>query len=75
MLKECCPLKDTNIVEGINKDMVVKVDSKMKGELSKILEEYGDIFPEKLLFGQPTWHVVDHDIEVVLNSIPRTKPI
>ena len=62
MLKESGPIKDTKTVDDIKKDLV------LKGELSKIVEEYGDIFPEKLPCGPPPKGVVDHEIEVVPGS-------
>ena len=73
MLKESGPVKDTKTVEDIKKDMVKKADPKVKGELSKILEEYGDIFPEKLPYGPPPRRVFDHEIEVVPGSTPPHK--
>ena len=53
MLKELGPMKDTETVEGIKKEMVKKADPKVKRELSRILEEYGDIFPKKLPYWPP----------------------
>ena len=50
MLKESGLVKHTKTVEDMKKDMVAKAYPKVKGELSKILEE---IFPEKLSFGPP----------------------
>ena len=73
MLKESGPIKDTKTVEDMRKDMLKKADPKVKGELSKILEEYGDIFPEKLPYGPPPQCVIDHEIEVVLGSTPPHK--
>ena len=73
MLKRSTPRKDIKAVEDTKKDMVAKVDPKVKGELSKILEEYGNIFLEKLPYGPPPWCVVDHEIEVVLGSTPLHK--
>ena len=49
MLKEPGLVKDTKTVEDIKKDMVVKTDP--KGELSSILDEYGDIFLESCAMG------------------------
>ena len=68
MWKESGPVKDTRKVEDIKKEMVKKADPKVKGELSNILEEYGDIFPEKLPYGPPPRRVIDHEIEVVPGS-------
>ena len=73
MLKKSCPAKDTKAVDNIKKGMVAKVDPKVKGELSQILEGYGDIFLEKLPYGPPPWRVVDHTINVVLESTPPHK--
>ena len=61
------------MIEDIKKNMVIKVDPKVKGELSRISEEYRDIFLEKLPYGPPPRCVVDHDIEVVTRSTHHTK--
>ena len=53
MLKESGPAKDTITVKDTMKDMVEKADRAVRGELSQILEEYGDVFPEKLPYGPP----------------------
>ena len=44
MLKESSPAKDTTIVKDTMKEMVEKVDCVVRGELSRVLDEYGDIF-------------------------------
>ena len=71
-MKESGPIKETKTVQDIKKEIVEKVEPKVKGELSKILEEYGDIFPEKLPYGPPLWHV-DYKTEVVSGSTPPHK--
>ena len=58
--------------EGHKEGCGGKGGSKGKGELSNIVE-YGDIFPEKLLYGPPPWCVVDHKIEVILGPSPPHK--
>ena len=73
MLKESGPVKDTKTEEDIKKDMVKKADPNVRGELSKILEGYGDIFSEKLPYGSPPRRVIDHNIEVVPGSTPPHK--
>ena len=70
MLKESGPSKDTTTVKDTMKDMVEKADCAVGGELSKILEEYGDVFPEKLPYGPPPRRMIDHEIEVVPGSEP-----
>ena len=67
MLKESGPAKDTM------KEMVEKADRAVRGELSGILEEYGDVFPEKLPYGPPPKRMIDHEIEVVPGSEPPHK--
>ena len=44
MLKESGPAKDTVTVKDTMKDMVEKADRAVRGELSQILAEYGDVF-------------------------------
>ena len=73
MLKESGLINDIKTVEYIKKDMVAKEDPKVKGELSRILVEYVDIFLEKLSYGPPPRRVVDHEIEVVRGSTPPHK--
>ena len=73
MLKESGPAKDTTTVNDTMKEMVAKADRAVKGELSRVLEEYGDIFPEKLPYGPPPKRLIDHEIEVVPGSEPPHK--
>ena len=73
MLKESGPAKDTTTVKDTMKDMVEKADRAVRGELSRILEEYGDVFPEKLPYGPPPKRMIDHEIEVVPGSEPPHK--
>ena len=68
MLKESRPTKDTTIVKDTMKEIVEKVDRVVRGELFRVLKEYGDIFPEKLSYGPPLKKMIDHEIEVVLGS-------
>ena len=73
ILNESGPLKNTQTLEDIQKEIVAKADRKVKGELSRILAEYGDVFPEKLPYGPPPRCVVDYEIEVVPGSYPPHK--
>ena len=73
MLKESGPAKDTTTVKDTMKEMVEKADRAVRGELSGILEEYGDVFPEKLPYGPPPKRMIDHEIEVVPGSEPPHK--
>ena len=73
MLKESGPTKDTTTVKDTMKDMVEKADRAVRGELSRILEDYGDVFPEKLPYGPPPRRMIDHEIEVVPGSEPLHK--
>ena len=73
MLKESGPTKDTVTVKDTMKHMVEKADRAVRGELSKLLEEYGDVFPEKLPYGPPPKRMLDHEIEVVPGAEPPHK--
>ena len=73
MLKESGPAKDTTIAKDTMKDMVEKADHAVRRELSRVLEEYGDIFLEKLPYGPPLRRMTDHEIEVVPGQNHRTK--
>ena len=73
MLKESGPTKDTTTVKDTMKDMVEKADRAVRGELSRVLEEYGDIFLEKLPYGPLPRRMIDHEIEVVSGSEPPHK--
>ena len=53
MLKESRPTKDTTIVKEVMKDIVDKTTPVVGRESSKMLEQYGDIFPEKLPYRPP----------------------
>ena len=75
MLKESVLVKDYKMVEGIKKDMLAKVDPNMNVELFKILEEYGNIFLQKLPYEPLACYVVNHEIELVLRStLPHKNP-
>ena len=41
-----------------------KADHEVRGELSRVLEEYGNIFLEKLPYGPPPRRIIDHETEV-----------
>ena len=73
MLKESGPAKDKITVKETMKDMVEKADRAVRGELSKVLEEYGDVFPENLPYGPPPRRMLDHEIEVVPGAEPPHK--
>ena len=73
MLKESSPTKNTAIVKDTMKEMVEKVDCEVRGELSRVLDEYGDIFLDKLPCGPPLRRMINHEIEVVLGSEPPHK--
>ena len=73
MLKESGPAKDTGNVKDTMKEMVEKADRAVRGELSQILEEYGDVFPENLPYGPPPRRMIDHEIEVVPGAEPPHK--
>ena len=47
------------------KEIVDKADRVVRGELPKVLEEYGDIFPETLPYGPPLRRMITHEIQVV----------
>ena len=73
MLKEPSPTKDTSTVKDTVKEMVEKAGCAVRGELSRLLEEYGDIFLGKLPYGPPPRRMIDHEIEVVPGSEPPHK--
>ena len=51
--------------------MVAKADCVVKGKLPRVLEEYWDIFPKKLLYGPPPRRMIDNEIKVAARSEPR----
>ena len=74
MLKKSGLAEDTTRVKETVKDMVDKADSVVgKGELSRMLEEYKNVFLENLPYGPPLKKVIDHEIDVVVGSKPRHK--
>ena len=73
MLKESGLVKDTTTVKDTMKDMVENADLTVRGELSKILEDNGDVFPEKLPHGPPPRRMINHEIEMVPWSKPPHK--
>lgn len=73
MLKESCPVKDTKTVDEVMRELVNKAEPEVKRDLSRILEDYRDIFPENFPYRSPPHGVIDHKINVVPGSIPPHK--
>ena len=52
---------------------VQEANSAVRDELKGILEEYKDVFPDKLPYGPPPKRIVDHEIETAPGEAPPHK--
>ena len=64
------PHKGYYTVKDTMKEMVEKVDCAIRGKLSQVLEDYGDIFPKILPYAPPPKKMINHEIKVA----PRFDP-
>ena len=64
--------KDVPVVEVI-KQKIQEVDPVVRARLQGILEDYRDVFPDKLPYGPPPKRLVNHEIETVLREAPPHK--
>ena len=73
VMKETGPINiGITIGEQIQK-IVQQTDTAVQGELKGLLEEYKNIFLDKLPYGPPLKRVVDHEIETTAGETPPHK--
>ena len=71
--KETGPVTKEVPVEEVIWAKVTEADPAVRERLQETLEEYRDIFPDKLPYGPPPKRVIDHEIETILGSAPPHK--
>ena len=72
--KETGPKKDFPSTEEIFQQVIAKAQEECQGELRNIIEEYKDVFPEKLPKGRPPRREIEHSIELETGTQPPNKP-
>ena len=71
--KETGPVvKEVSITDTI-RSKVAEADAAVREQLQATLEEYRDVFPDKLPYGPPPRRVVDHEIETTPGAAPPHK--
>ena len=73
MMKETGPVKIEIPIEEVIHAKVQEADSVVREELKGILEEYKEVFPDKLPYGLPPKRIVDHEIETAPGEAPPHK--
>jgi hypothetical protein len=71
--KEPRPIKKEIPVAEVITQKVQEVDEDVRESLKKVLEDYEEIFPDKLPYGPPPKRVLDHEIETTPGATPPHK--
>ena len=73
LMKETGPVKEDVPIEEVIHKTVQEADADVREELKGILEEYKEVFPDKLPYGPPPKRVMDHEIETTPGATPPHK--
>ena len=73
MMKETGPVKTEIPIEEVIHAKVQEADAAVRDELKGILEEYKEVFLDKLPYGPPPKRIVDHEIEMAPGEAPPHK--
>ena len=71
--KETGPVKVDLPVTEVMKTKVSEVDPSVQQQLKATLEEFKDVFPDKLPYGPPPKRQIDHEIDTVPGKAPPHK--
>ena len=71
--KETGPVTKEIPVEEVIRTKVETADPAIREKLKETLEEYRDIFPDKLPYGRPPKRVIKHEIETTSGATPPHK--
>ena len=75
-MKETGPKKADVSIQEVIKAKVQEAEADVWEELKGILEEYKEVFPDKLPYGPPPKRIIDHEIEIAPRRNTSTqKPI
>lgn len=74
MSKQRGPRKEFATVHEVRKKVLEGIRPECRSELSKIFQEYADVFPEKLPRGKPADREVTHEIRIEEGSKPQSRP-
>ena len=73
LMKETGPVKTEVPIEEVIKKKVQEADPAVQEELKGILEEYKEVFLDKLPYGPPPKRIVDHEIDTAPGETPPHK--
>ena len=73
ILMEKGPVKEEMTKEDLIKKKVMEADEDIRKDLKDLLEEFQDVFPDKLPYGQPPKRVIDHEIDTTPGVLPPHK--
>ena len=71
--KETGPVKKDIPVDEVIKMKMQETDEDVREQLKEVLEEYKDVFPDKLPYGPPPRRIIDHEIETTPGVTPPHK--
>ena len=71
--KETGPVKEDLPVIEVMKTKIAEVDSSVQQQLKATLEEFQDVFPDKLPYGPPPKRQINHEIDTVPGEAPPHK--
>ena len=72
--KETGPKKEFPSAAEIREKVIASAKPEFQDQLRKIVEEYKDVFPEKLPKGRPPKRDIEHSIELEPGTEPPNKP-
>jgi hypothetical protein len=73
MSKETGPVTEEVPIETVIQQKVDEADESVREQLKSTLEEFKDVFPDKLPYGPPPKRVIDHDIDTLPGETPPHK--
>ena len=73
MSKETGPITKEIPIPEVIRMKVSEADESIREQLQETLEEYRDVFPDKLPYGPPPKRIVDHEIDTTPGAAPPHK--
>lgn len=73
MSKETDPVKDVVPIETVIHEKVEEADESIREQLQAVLDDFRDVFSDKLPYGPPPKKIVDHEIETLPGETPPHK--
>ena len=67
------PKKEFKTAAEVREQVIQQASTQVQGPLREIVQEFSDVFPEKLPKGRPPYRDVEHAIETEPDSVPPSK--